>query len=151
MEARKQSKDAKVAKRQQSKDKSVKNVAKKGKENKVKKPKKDKDITIKRPKNAYMYFCAEQRSEVTAKFPDLKGKEILKKLGELWAEVTDKSKYEKLAEADKKRYQQEKEAEGVEQPKKVKKPKKGKENKGKKMKPKDDADDDPISISDEDE
>jgi len=59
----------------------------------------------KRPKSAYLFFCAEHRDEVSANTKSLA--ESSKELARLWAATVDRSKYESLATADKKRYQQE--------------------------------------------
>lgn len=83
----------------------------------------------KRNKNAYMFFVADKREEVKNSNPDLKHKEIVAKLGELWREMSEEEKkpYEKQAAADKERYAKEKAEAG--EPAPTKKTKKGKETK----------------------
>jgi len=73
---------------------------------KVKKLKKD---GPKKPKSSYMFFSMEKRAEVVKKNPTAKLGEISKEIGDLWKKTTDKNKvkFEKLAETDKKRYQDE--------------------------------------------
>ena len=58
----------------------------------------------KKPLSAYFLFTADKREEMKAKYPDLKVHELAKKMGELWKETTEKSKYEKKAEEAKERY-----------------------------------------------
>ena len=64
----------------------------------------------KKPKTAYMMFCDEERKKID----NIKGKDLLVELGARWQVLkTNKDKrlqkYEKLAEADKQRYKNEKE------------------------------------------
>eukprot|EP00842_Homolaphlyctis_polyrhiza_P005154 jgi/Hompol1/563/HPOL_003764-RA len=61
----------------------------------------------KRPMSAFLYFAAEQRSIVLAKNPGLSMTDVTKELGVLWKETTDRSKYDELANEDKKRYERE--------------------------------------------
>ena len=70
-----------------------------------KKEKKDPDAP-KGAKNAFIFFCNEKRQEVKEENSSLKATEITKKLGEMWKEEKEKNKerYQKMAEADKKRY-----------------------------------------------
>ena len=73
---------------------------------KVKKLKKE---GPKKPKSSYMFFCMEKRADVAKKNPTFKLGQISKEIGEMWSKTTEKgkAKFEKLAEADKKRYQDE--------------------------------------------
>ena len=52
--------------------------------------------------SAWMCYCNEQRPALLKE--GLKVTEVSKKLGAKWAELKDRSTYEKLAEKDKKRY-----------------------------------------------
>ncbi|WP_174479987.1 hypothetical protein [Spiroplasma endosymbiont of Danaus chrysippus] len=66
---------------------------------------------VKRPMNAYMLFSKEKRREIIQQKPELKSKvaEIAKLIGNHWKEMTseEKSKYVKMAEANKKIYESE--------------------------------------------
>ena len=53
----------------------------------------------KRPKSAYLHFCAEKRPEVAQQIKGLGA--VTKELARLWAETKDRSKYEALARAEK--------------------------------------------------
>lgn len=68
-------------------------------------PKKTATTAPKRGLSAYMFFVQEKRAEVKRDHPDATFGEIGKKLGEMWRSLGDeqKSKYEKLAKADKAR------------------------------------------------
>ena len=76
-----------------------------------KKPKKAKDpLKPKQAKSAYMFFCSEERKNIT----DMKAKEVLVELGKRWKEFKldqeneqELEKYNKLAEKDKTRFQEE--------------------------------------------
>ena len=61
----------------------------------------------KRPKSAYLFFCADKRPQVSATSLG----DVSKELARLWAETADdhedRKKYQELAAADKKRYEQE--------------------------------------------
>ena len=72
------------------------------------KNKKEKDPAApKRPKTSYIIFCGAKRDEIKKKNPDMKGKEILSKLGEMWKALNDKQKKKYVDEAnkDKERYE----------------------------------------------
>lgn len=74
---------------------------------KKEKNKRQKDANApKQPINAYFFFLIEQRSEFKLKYPNLKPQELVKKLYEKWIEldITEKEKYQALANADKERY-----------------------------------------------
>ena len=60
----------------------------------------------KRPKSAYMFFCADKREDVSKRVKTLG--ETSKELARLWAEIDDRTEYEQLAAADKERYELEK-------------------------------------------
>lgn len=64
---------------------------------------------IKNAVPAYSFFTKEHNSKLAAQHPDKKFGEISKMVGEMWGKLSDKQKgkYIKMAEADKKRYQQE--------------------------------------------
>ncbi|CAI7782391.1 unnamed protein product [Closterium sp. NIES-54] len=81
--------------------------AAKGKEKGGKK-KKDPNAP-KRPLAPYMFYCKEQREVVKSNNPDVSFGELGKILGAQWKELDDKEKrpYMKMAEDDKKRYQDE--------------------------------------------
>eukprot|EP01052_Picozoa_sp_SAG31_P026449 SAG31_NODE_2396_length_5784_cov_15.942656_3_plen_216_part_00 len=66
----------------------------------------------KHPKSAFLFFTAVVRAHVTANNPGAKITEIAKILGEMWRSLSDKDRlqYQQQAEADKQRYQAEKEA-----------------------------------------
>jgi hypothetical protein len=74
----------------------------------------------KRGKSAYLYFCADNRPQVTSDNPDFKATEITAELGRLWNELkTDSSRademaaYERRAGEDKARYESEKAEAGI--------------------------------------
>ncbi|MGA0164444.1 MAG: hypothetical protein ACO3LE_09440 [Bdellovibrionota bacterium] len=75
-----------------------------------KSPKKDK-TTPKRARSAYIFFCGENREEVTKKLvkDGKEKKEVLAVLGKMWRELDDDEKkpYDKMAKKDKKRYETE--------------------------------------------
>jgi hypothetical protein len=65
----------------------------------------------KMPKNAYMFFCEDEREKVKKEKPELKSKDILVELGERWRKIKgtkSSTKYEDKAANDKKRYEIEK-------------------------------------------
>lgn len=138
-------------------EKRAKSVGKANNEKPKKAKKEEKKSTIKRNKNAYMFFVADKRADVVKENPDMQNKDIVRKLGDLWKELDKKSKakYEKLAEADKERYEKEKAQEKAKEegaakaPKQKKKPAAGKENKRKKEKPIGDDDPEPIEVDDD--
>lgn len=63
----------------------------------------------KRPMSCYLFFCADKRAEVSKKVKSLG--DISKELARLWAETADdvevRQKYQDMADADKKRYEEE--------------------------------------------
>jgi hypothetical protein len=92
------------------------------------KEKKDPDAP-KGAKNAYIFFCGDARAEVKKENPEMKSTEIVKKMGEMWKEISPKKKavYQDMASDDKKRYAEEIEGyepkDGFKSPKKAKKEK----------------------------
>lgn len=69
--------------------------------------KKIKDVNApKRGKSSYIFFCMDSREKIQTKNPDMSAKDIIKELGNAWRTLNDtqKEKYVKLAENDKKRY-----------------------------------------------
>ncbi|WJG71385.1 hypothetical protein [Spiroplasma ixodetis] len=77
------------------------------KNQKVKRTKKIKNPNApKQPINAYFFFLIEQRSEFKVKYPNLKPQELVRKIYEKWLQldITEKEKYQALANADKERY-----------------------------------------------
>ncbi|AJW01064.1 high-mobility group nucleosome-binding protein [Saccharomyces cerevisiae S288C] len=65
----------------------------------------------KRALSAYMFFANENRDIVRSENPDITFGQVGKKLGEKWKALTpeEKQPYEAKAQADKKRYESEKE------------------------------------------
>ncbi|KAI8646161.1 high mobility group box domain-containing protein, partial [Parasitella parasitica] len=78
---------------------------------KKKRSKKDPN-TPKRGLSAYMFFSQDQRATVKEENPEASFGQIGKILGEKWKKMSDDEKkpYNKKAEADKKRYEDEKAA-----------------------------------------
>lgn len=62
------------------------------------------------PRNAYIFFSNEERDKVRADNPDMTPKQVMTELGKRWVELADKSKskYNEMAENDKKRHEKEK-------------------------------------------
>lgn len=74
----------------------------------TKKPK-DKEAP-KAPKSAYLIFCDEKRKEVTERLEeeeDYKPSDVMVELGKLWNNLKSKTKYEKEAKQDERRYKAE--------------------------------------------
>ncbi|XP_015930923.1 FACT complex subunit Ssrp1 [Parasteatoda tepidariorum] len=70
------------------------------------KPKKEKDENKpKRPASAYFLYLADNREKIKKENPGISITEITKKAGEMWKEVTDKSKWEEQAAEGKKKYE----------------------------------------------
>lgn len=69
------------------------------------KKKKDKNAPAK-PKSSYILFCMEKRQGLKDKNPEMKATSITSELGKMWQKLSDtqKAKYAKKAEEDKKRY-----------------------------------------------
>lgn len=61
----------------------------------------------KRALSAFFFYCNEERPNVKAAHPEWGIGDISKTLGKKWAEISDKSKYESMAEKDKVRYAKE--------------------------------------------
>lgn len=82
--------------KKEKEEKKEKKVKKTPKERKKKK--KDSDPNRpKKPMTAFFLWANENRDRVKEKYPDLKLTDVSKKLGEMWKEVSDKSKWEKEA------------------------------------------------------
>lgn len=69
----------------------------------------------KRPKSGYLFFCQATRPLITQEQPDLGAKDVTTELGVRWNALKankpkEVAKYEKLAKADKERYDEEKAA-----------------------------------------
>jgi len=87
--------------------------AAKGRSGKDKKPRGKKDPNApKRGLSAYMFFANEQRENVREENPGVSFGQVGKILGERWKALSDKQRapYEAKAAADKKRYEDEKQA-----------------------------------------
>ena len=105
-------------------EKSVDSAEKKESKKEKKDPKAPKGA-----KNAYIFFCNDARAEVKKENPEMKSTDIVKKMGEMWKEISSKKKteYQEMASDDKKRYAEEIEGyepkDGFKSPKKTKKEK----------------------------
>ena len=76
---------------------------------KKEKKKKDKDAP-KKARSAYIFFCTDKRDYYKKKNPELKPTEITAELGAAWKKIKETKKadkYRKLAEEDKRRYENE--------------------------------------------
>jgi hypothetical protein len=79
--------------------------------NKIRKKRKKRDPNApKRALTAFIFFSNEKRPQLKADFPNLSVIEIAKRLGTLWRETDDKTKWNDMAAQDKLRASQEKEA-----------------------------------------
>ena len=78
-------------------------ISKKGKKVKKIKKKIDPDAPFKpkKSKNAFMLFTAANREQVKADNPDIKPTDISKKMGEMWADLSDEDKEPYVEEAEK--------------------------------------------------
>ena len=78
--------------------------------NVIDKKSKTKRTGPKRGLTAYIFFCKEHRSVLKDEDPDLSTKEITSELGKRWRELSEKGRkpFDKLAAADKARYEKEK-------------------------------------------
>ncbi|GKY93125.1 hypothetical protein MPSEU_000280700 [Mayamaea pseudoterrestris] len=70
-----------------------------GKQRKIAVIKKAPPLLSKKAKSAYLFFCAEKRPQVAAQFSGLGA--VTKELARQWAETSDRSKYEALAQVAK--------------------------------------------------
>ncbi|XP_058803231.1 FACT complex subunit Ssrp1 [Phymastichus coffea] len=123
------SKKGKKEKKEKKKSKSAKTVSEKPRKPRISKKEKDENKP-KRGQTAYMYFLNSVREEIKAKNPGIKVTEVSQKGGEMWKELKDKSKFEKMAAEDKERYAREmKEYKASGQSSKVSKEKKKSEKK----------------------
>ena len=90
-------------------------VALEGEKKAKKKPKKEKKVKDenkpKKAMTAYMIFCAENRAQVIEENDGIKQTEIIKKLGEMWAELKKDTEeiqeYIDMAALDKERFKRE--------------------------------------------
>jgi hypothetical protein len=57
---------------------------------------------------AYLFFTKEHRDSLRKENPDMSLPDLTKKMGAMWRECADKSKYEALSKQDKDRYKEEK-------------------------------------------
>ena len=96
-------------------------------------PAKKKKSGKKKGKSAYIFFSVAERIKIKQDKPDLKGKDVMKELGERWAEAKkgDIGKWERMAADDKQRVQEESDDEVVETVIPVKKKKSSGKKKGK--------------------
>jgi len=65
---------------------------------------------VKKPKSAYLFFCADKRKEIQEKFPEKNMGEVSKVLGSIWQDLSqeDKAQYVTQREVDIERYENEK-------------------------------------------
>ncbi|KAF6529747.1 hypothetical protein HZS61_001059 [Fusarium oxysporum f. sp. conglutinans] len=91
-------------------------AGKRGKAEKTKRGKKDPNAP-KRGLSAYMFFANEQRENVREENPGISFGQVGKLLGERWKALNEKQRapYEAKAAADKKRYEDEKQAYNADQ------------------------------------
>ncbi|XP_052077807.1 high mobility group protein B2-like isoform X1 [Mytilus californianus] len=74
---------------------------------KVGRKKREKDPNApKRSLSAFFFFCNEERPKVRKDHGDWSVAQVAKEMGKRWEKVTDRSKYEQQAAADKIRYEQ---------------------------------------------
>jgi hypothetical protein len=64
----------------------------------------EKSINFSVFRSAFFFFCADERPDVRAVHPEWSVAEVAKELGKRWEKMTNKSKFEAQAEADKARY-----------------------------------------------
>ncbi|GFT56354.1 FACT complex subunit SSRP1 [Nephila pilipes] len=86
------------------KSKSAKTVKEPGMRKKRQKKEKDENKP-KRPPSAYFLFLGDMREKIKKDHPGITITEITKKAGEMWKEVTDKSKWDEKAAELKKEYE----------------------------------------------
>ncbi|VDO06385.1 unnamed protein product, partial [Rodentolepis nana] len=60
----------------------------------------------KRALSAFFFFCDQQRPQIRAAHPEWRVSEIAKELGRLWDECSDKAPFERQAQSDKLRYEE---------------------------------------------
>lgn len=68
---------------------------------------------VKKNKSSYMFFCAEERSNIISQNPEMNNKQIITELGARWkllkeSNPSELEKFENLAKEDKERYAREK-------------------------------------------
>jgi hypothetical protein len=71
---------------------------------------------VKKNKSSYMFFCAEERSNIISQNPEMNNKQIITELGARWkilkeTNPSELEKFENLAKEDKERYAKEKSSE----------------------------------------
>ena len=71
---------------------------------------------VKKNKSSYMFFCAEERSNIISQNPDMNNKQIITELGARWkilkeSNPSEVERFETLAKEDKERYAREKSSE----------------------------------------
>ncbi|XP_050407825.1 FACT complex subunit SSRP1 [Patella vulgata] len=96
-------KNEKKKAKEKKRSKSAKTVSEGGKRKSKKKSKREKGQP-KRPQSSYFLWLNENREKIKEDNPGISITEVSKKAGELWKKVTDKTKWEKLAEEAKKDY-----------------------------------------------
>ncbi|XP_054717717.1 FACT complex subunit Ssrp1-like [Uloborus diversus] len=91
-------------KKPKEKSKSAKTVKEPGMRKKRQKKERDENKP-KRPPSAYFLYLADVREKIKKDNPGISITEITKKAGEMWKEVSDKSKWEEAAAVAKKEYE----------------------------------------------
>lgn len=92
-------------------------VFEQGQKNAPKRGAKKESTGPKKPKSAYIFFCSAKRNEAKEELgEEVKNTDILKRLGEMWRELSDEDKeeYTEMATNDKERYAEEAEEAGIE-------------------------------------
>lgn len=106
-EERERKKEKKEKKpKEPKKSKSAKTVKEPG----MRKPRKKKEKDENKPKrapSAYLLFLADVREQIKKDNPGISVTEVTKKAGEMWKELSDKSKFEEAAAVAKKKYEKE--------------------------------------------
>lgn len=70
-------------------------------------------VRIKRPRSSYAFFMRDVREKMAEKYPDKNPRELMVEIASAWrnASEQERQRYNGMAEADKKRYEDEKSAE----------------------------------------
>lgn len=78
-------------------------------ETKMKKMKKTDPNAPKRPKSAYMFFCADYRLQIKESDPTMKATDVMKQLGKYWKNLDSEQSdiYSQKSKNDKQRYETE--------------------------------------------
>ncbi|GET90347.1 high mobility group protein homolog tdp-1, putative [Leishmania tarentolae] len=105
----KEKEDASARRLKRERSPSSSKKAKKDKEGAREKKERKPDDYPKGALSPYIIFVNENREKLKAKHPDMKNTELLSKMGHLWKQVSEeeKSRYQKLADEDKLRYDRE--------------------------------------------